>query len=162
MHFWFSNGLSMSFLSCHCKIVELQPNQSDSHPFEMINAPRLKTEPYFPCFLSFLSSKSTLKRSSLLDAHFTIKKRLFQDQRFWFLHGLYCSINFFKLLFGCPMAKFGLLLRGQSHSPNVNCCVLRFWPEGYREARNEVWVTKPSRGPNGVWTGNLPIPTITP
>ena len=45
---------------------------------------------------------------------------------------------FFKLLFGCPKAKFGLLLRGQPHSPDVNHCVLHFRPEDHWEPRNEA------------------------
>ena len=42
--------------------------------FEMINEQRLKTEPYLACFLFFLSSKSTSKKSSLSDGHFKIYK----------------------------------------------------------------------------------------
>ena len=30
------------------------------------------------------------------------------------------------LLFGCPMANFGPLLRGQPHSPDVNHCVFTY------------------------------------
>ena len=45
---------------------------------------------------------------------------------------------FFKLLFDCPMANFGSLLRGQPCSPDVNHSVLHFWPEGQRESCNEV------------------------
>ena len=33
---------------------------------------------------------------------------------------------FFYLLFGCPTVNFGLLLRGQFHSPNVNHFVLSY------------------------------------
>ena len=44
---------------------------------------------------------------------------------------------FSKLLFGCPTAIFGPLLRGQPHSPNVTDCALHFRPEGHQEPRNE-------------------------
>ena len=48
------------------------------------------------------------------------------------------SVYFFKLLFEFPTANFVSLLRGQPHSLDVNHCVLHFWPEDYRESRNEV------------------------
>ena len=51
----------------------------------------------------------------------------------------YFGVCFFlKLLFGCPMANFGPLSRGQPHSPDVNHCILHFRREGHREPRNEV------------------------
>ena len=48
------------------------------------------------------------------------------------------TIYISKLLFGCPTANSGPLLRGQSHSPDVNHCVLDFRLEGHQEPRNEV------------------------
>ena len=50
-----------------------------------------------------------------------------------------------SLLFGCPMANFGPLSRGQPHSPDVNHCVLHFRPEGHREPRNEVGSLSPAK-----------------
>ena len=41
--------------------------------YEMINEPRLKTEPFVMCFLFFLSLKSTLKKSLLPDGHIILK-----------------------------------------------------------------------------------------
>ena len=58
--------------------------RSQSNLFEMINELRLKAKPYVTCFLFFLSSKSTLKKSSLSDGHFTIDKCWFQDSDFGF------------------------------------------------------------------------------
>ena len=52
--------------------------------FEMINEPRLKTEPYVTCFLFFLSSISAFKKSLLSDSHFKIDKCWFQDSDFGF------------------------------------------------------------------------------
>ena len=45
-----------------------------------------------------------------------------------------CTLFFtlFKLLCGCPMIIFGLLLREQPHSPDVNA-FYRFRPEGHRK-----------------------------
>ena len=36
------------------------------------------------------------------------------------------------------MADFGLLSRGQPHSPDVNHCVIHFRPEGHGKPRNQV------------------------
>ena len=55
-----------------------------------------------------------------------------------FLTNSYSTVYLFKLLFGCPTANFGSLLRGQSHSPDVDHCVLHFRPEGHRESHNGV------------------------
>ena len=52
--------------------------------FEMINEPRLKTEPNVTCFLFFLSSKTTLKENSLSDGHFTIDTCWLQNSDFGF------------------------------------------------------------------------------
>ena len=52
--------------------------------FEMINEPTLKAEPYFKCFLFFLFLKSTLKKISFSDGHFTIDKYWLQDSNFGF------------------------------------------------------------------------------
>ena len=136
--------------NCHRNVVELQPIQT---LFETINEPRLKTEPYVTCFLFFLSSKSTSKKSSLSDSHFTIDKYWFWDSDFGF-YVVYTVILYFFLkkilLFGCPTANFGSLLRGQPHSPDVNHCVLHFSFEGHWEPCNKVWVPKPGRAPCGV------------
>ena len=42
---------------------------------------------------------------------------------------------YFYLLFGCSMANFWLLLRKQSHSPDVNHCIwaIDFWSKGDSE-----------------------------
>ena len=42
----------------------------------------------------------------------------------------YSIANFFYVLFGCPLANFGLLPSKQYHSHNVNHCILAicFWP----------------------------------
>ena len=56
-----------------------------------------------------------------------------------FLHHLnHLNLIFFKLLFACPKVNFGPLLRGQTHAPDVNHCVLHFRPEGHQEPCNEV------------------------
>ena len=41
--------------------------------YEIINEPRLKTEPFVMCFLFFLSLKSTLKKSLLSDGHIILQ-----------------------------------------------------------------------------------------
>ena len=58
IHLWFSNALSMSFpaKNGHRKIAELQLIPSDKITlYEMINEPRLKTEPYVTLRAFFLS-----------------------------------------------------------------------------------------------------------
>ena len=42
---------------------------------------------------------------------------------------------YFDLLFTCPMTNFWLLLRKQSHSPDVNHCIwaINFWSKGNSE-----------------------------
>ena len=88
IYFWFSNALSMLFLARNL-IVHIR-SQSFSQfrviitLFEMVNELRLKTEPYVTCFLFFLSSKSTLKKSLLSNGHFAIDKCWFQDSDFGF------------------------------------------------------------------------------
>ena len=62
---------------------------------------------------------------------------------------------FFLLLIGCPMANFGPFTKGQPHSPDVNHCVLHFWPEGHQEPCNEVGSISLTKH----WTTNLPILT---
>ena len=52
--------------------------------------------------------------------------------------------SFLQLLFGCPTANFGPLSRGQTHSPDVNHCVLRLRPEGHREPCSEVESLSPA------------------
>ena len=42
------------------------------------------------------------------------------------------------------MANFGLLSKGQPHSPDVNHWVLHFRPEGHREPHNEVGSLNPA------------------
>ena len=42
------------------------------------------------------------------------------------------------------LPHFGLLSRGQPHSPDVNHCVLHFRPEGHREPRSEVGSLSPA------------------
>ena len=49
------------------------------------------------------------------------------------------------ILFDCPTANFGPLLRGQPHPPDVNHCIYQFRPEGHRELGNEAWVPKSGR-----------------
>ena len=48
------------------------------------------------------------------------------------------------MLFGCPTANFGILSRGQPHSPDVNHCILHIQPEGHREPRSEVGSLSPA------------------
>ena len=69
----------------HRKIAELQPVQSDNHPFEMINEPRLKTELYITYVLSVLFVfKIYIEKFS--DGHFTIDNAgTWYRQQFWFL-----------------------------------------------------------------------------
>ena len=64
--------------------------------------------------------------------------------------------NFFYLLFGCPTANFGLLSRGQDHSPNVNYCVLStFNMKAIRNHENEVGSLSPAKHLVGFEPGTL-------
>ena len=75
-----------------------------------------------------------------------IKKKEYLLENAWnlcFYSVLSLVAIFFQLLFGCPLANFGSLLRGQPHSPDVNLCVLHFWPEGHRELHIEVGSLSP-------------------
>ena len=70
-----------------------------------------------------------------------------------------CLVQFQKLVFlyllsGLPMANFGSLLRGQSHSPDVNHCIfINFWPEGHQERRNEVGSQRLAEAFSLFWPG---------
>ena len=59
IHSWFSNALSMPFPSSnrHHKIADFSRFREIVTLFEIINDPRLKTDPCVTCFLFFLSSK---------------------------------------------------------------------------------------------------------
>ena len=64
--------------------------------------------------------------SSRLGQHLLRAKA--KAENYW-LFALY-PCYFFYLLFGYPMVNFCLLLRKQSHSPNINHCIwdISFWP----------------------------------
>ena len=53
--------------------------------------------------------------------------------------------DFFNLLFGCPMANFGPLSRGQPHAPDVNHCITQFQLEDHQEPCNEVGFLSPTK-----------------
>ena len=57
-------------------------------------------------------------------------------------HFLYMSIcgHFFKLLFGCPMANFGPLLRRQPHSPDLNHLRFTYLTRSSPGASQRDWV----------------------
>ena len=72
-----------------------------------------------------------------------------------FLTNSYSTVYFFKLLFGCPTAKFGSLSRRQPHSLDANHCVLHFWPKGHQESRNVVGSLSLAECLEGFEPGNL-------
>ena len=65
------------------------------------------------------------------------------------------EVIFFQLLFGCPTASFGPLLRGQPHSLNCNDCVIQFQPESHQEPRNYVESLSPAKCLKGFKLGNF-------
>ena len=76
------------------------------------------------------------------------------------LYDLFCTIfleQLFLLLSGNPSGNVEPLSRGQPHSLDVIHCVFQVLTERSLGAVQSDCVPKPSRGPSGVWTGNLPV-----
>ena len=100
IHFWFSNALSMPFpaRNGHMVIVRLQSFSQFRVTitlYEMINEPKLKTEPFVMCFLFFLSLKSTLKKSLLSDGHIILQSINAGFRTAILVLWFYCSIKCF-------------------------------------------------------------------
>ena len=54
---------------------------------------------------------------------------------------IWCGYQIFLMLYGCPSPT----LRHRGHlSPDVNHCIVQFWPGGHQEPRNEVGSWNPA------------------
>ena len=60
-----------------------------------------------------------------------------------------------KLLFGCPTVNFGPVSRRQSHSHDVNHCILHIQSESHQEPRNKVGSLSPAKHLVGFESGTL-------
>ena len=61
--------------------------------------------------------------------------------------GKFQIITFFSFLFVIWLThgRLWTIIEGQLHSPDVNQCVIHFWPKSHRESRNEL--NHPSSSP---------------
>ena len=81
--------------------------------------------------------------------------RVYCELIYTYLHGSNSGQNLSFLLFCCPKASFGPLLRRQPHHLMFITVFFHIWPEGHRKPCSEVGSLSPAECL--VWTRNLPI-----
>lgn len=80
----------------------------------------------------------------------------------WTLPPMCSSYVLFCLLFGCPMANFGELLRVQPHSANVSDCIFKVSTWRFLWTLLQGGIPKPGQVSWVVWTKNLLIQSQVP